>query len=55
MVKQVLSWWSGLIPHVKITLRRHDVDDKKPSGKSGSDPRLRHTKDFKNGTWYVLA
>ena len=25
------------------------------SGRPGFNPRLRHTKDFKNGTWYLLA
>ena len=25
------------------------------SGRPGFNPRSRHTKDFKNGTWYLLA
>ena len=25
------------------------------SGRPGLNPRSRHTKDFKNGTWYLLA
>ena len=25
------------------------------SGRPGFNPRLSHTKDFKNGTWYLLA
>ena len=25
------------------------------SGRPGFNPSLRHTKDFKNGTWYLLA
>ena len=25
------------------------------SGRPGFNPRSRHTKDFKNGTWYLFA
>ena len=42
-IKDILAHWS-----CGLSVRQR-------SGRSGFNPRLCHTKDFKNGTWYLLA